>query len=873
MMDNFKKRLEKAQKNLQKGKINEALEEYLVLYHDDPSDTDLLRTIADLYLQTNQIQEAVQAFQTLIDHSHNEGSFNKALFFHRKIIKLLPHDAEKIIDLAHYLVHNNKVEEAVQEYLNAAQLLAKQDKNPAALKCYERIIELLPEETLYHERLGKFAASIDQKAVAERAMLTAGKQHLAKKNMAEAMADFEQALQVNPYNVDTVLMVSHLLALENRWEEIVKLLEIAIQENPLYPQLLEELGSAYFHLNQMEKADQSWSRLFQVKPDAYSRLVSLAERWIAERNFTNAFSLTMKLKEYCFKIHQYPVVIHLLESIAQETPNDTTVLSQLAAVHLSLNNREAYKHTLEKMFEAYWAMENSLVAAEVFDNLITVDPTDPNHPSRLERLRTKLPPAGIKTLETHLEKVMVYRRTGDQKAGSRPEASRGIEAPVPIPKSDNEVIEDLFLQAELFLKFHMSDRALAPLKNLEQLLPLPAEFQPRYAELCRVLGRPVAAPQERPAPKTEAAPPPPARPAATREVPPIATAVGREIEALAVIHRKIHLQQGARAILYTAVNELGKFLKVSRCFAALSSTDKPATTYIEYCAPSQGKSDPSTLAKLLQFCESTVGANRRPLFSDRVAEDPEVARIHGELSALGVLSMVVWPLMSHNQVLGIIGLEQGDVVRSWTGEEILILQTVSEQMTVALAHAKLRHLVKTLSVIDEDTGLIGRHSFFDCLVSEIDRAQKQTTPLSLVLLELTQWDESMKQHGSFQAMQMLRDFAQLVVAHTRETDMAVKFDRSTIALILPDTTYSDAEGVVQKLNTYAMADAAVKASVNASEELPFFYSAVAEAVISPHHDPADVATDVVFRAEQALIQGRTTLPTPQPPMDQSLLRR
>jgi tetratricopeptide (TPR) repeat protein/GAF domain-containing protein len=874
-MRSNKRRLERAQKNLQRENYQEALEDYLALYNEDPADVDLLRTIADLYLQTNHMQEAIDSFRALIEQAHVEGSFSKAVFYHRKILKLAPDDADKILDLAHYLLQNNKVDEAIQEYLNAAHLLANQDKIADAIKCYEHVVELRPEETKYQELLGASAAAHKKNSIAERAFLNAAKQHLARKDAAAALVDLEQALQVDPKNADTVVRIAHLYASEDRWNDVVSLLESALLESPLLPPLLDELGSAYFHLNRLEQADQIWSRLFQVQPESYQRLVTVAQRWIETKRFANAYAQVMKLKEYCFRIHQYPVVTELLESIVDQSPNDTTVLSQLAAVHLSLNNREAYKRCLEKMFDAYSAAENYPVAAEVLDNLISVDPGDPQHPNRLEGLKRNLAATTLKSLETHLEKAAVYRRAADQKVVLPAESPRGIEPPIPIPKSTNEEIEDLLLQAELFLKYKMADQAIVPLNKLEKMQPLPAEFHSRFAELCEGVGRPLTRPPTGtdPSPSTRPVAPPRPIPKTGQAPRLIETPGGRDMEALAAIHRKVHLQQSAKAALYTTVNELGNFLKVSRCFATLSSTSKPTGMYFEYCGPLWGKSDPAALPKLLQFCESTVGLNRRPLFSDQVDDDPEFASIRLPLQTLGILSLAVWPLISQNQVIGFVGLEQGDQIRCWTGEEVLILQTVCEQLAIALAHAKLRHLVKTLAVIDDETGLISRHSFFDCLVSELERALKQASPLSVALLKLQQSIGSERQRGGLQALQFLRDFAQFVMAHTRETDIAVKFDRSIIALILPDTSQSEAEWVVQKFHSFLSTDATRRWNVMPDESTPLFEAAVAEALMTPHTEPADAATDVAFRAEQAILQHRTLPPKASYEVDQTTFRR
>jgi GAF domain-containing protein/tetratricopeptide (TPR) repeat protein len=879
MTSNTKKRIEKAQRYLQRGRVQEALEEYRSICQDDPSDMDVLRTLADLLEQAGDVKGAVLAFQTLIGHAKAEGTFNKALVYHRKIIRLMPNDPEKVLELAQYLVHNNRIPDAVQEYLKAVEIFVRQNTRHLALQCYERILELCPEETKYREMMGEFAFNTKKDSTAERCFIEAGKQHLSRRNMAEALADFDRARQISPGSVEITLLMAQVYGSQNQWDGVARILDAALQENPMEPDLLEKLGDAYVRAKQPNKAEQAWSRLFQLRPETYPHLVTLAESWIQSRNLEGAHSLAMKIKEHCFKIHQEEVIIQLLEGILQQSPHETEVLSQLAAIHLSLDNRGAYQQCLEDMFAGYLAVENYLVAGEVFDNLLSVNPVDPEHRKRLDLLRPKLPPESIRALESHLQKVKVYRRSGDSSALLEAGLPGGIDHHVPIPTSDRDILEDLFLQVELFLRFKMADRAEALMDKIENLIPLPEEYQRRYLDLCGGLSRfPASARVAAPAPL---APRPVKEPVAPSAAPPRITplarlatsAIGHEIEYLAAIHRKIHAQQGTKSVLYTAVNELGRMLEVTRCFAALSSTARPITTYIEYSSPGRDKSNPDTLLKVLQFCETIMITHHQPVISDQVLNDPTFSQVHDEMQTQGVCSMILWPLVSENQVIGYLGVEQGDEPRAWTGEELLILQTVCEQVSVALMHANLLHLVKTLAIIDEDTGLIGRHSFFDCLVSEIERAQKQATPLSLVLVELRQVSEVEKEMGDLHAVQFQRDFARFIVSHTRELDTAVKFDRNVIALILPDTPFIESEWVIQKLQTLMVTEPSLECYLAPDDQIPQFWSASAEALVIADQGAADSATDVVFRAEQAFAQTRATIPATLPSSQNTARRR
>src|SRR5688572_29596738 len=66
-MSDISKRLEKAEKYLQKGKTESALEEYLGILHDDPGNDLVRQSAAELCVNLGRNQEAAQFLGTLFD--------------------------------------------------------------------------------------------------------------------------------------------------------------------------------------------------------------------------------------------------------------------------------------------------------------------------------------------------------------------------------------------------------------------------------------------------------------------------------------------------------------------------------------------------------------------------------------------------------------------------------------------------------------------------------------------------------------------------------------------------------------------------------------------------------------------------------------
>ena len=93
---------------------------------------------------------------------------------------------------------------------------------------------------------------------------------------------------------------------------------------------------------------------------------------------------------------------------------------------------------------------------------------------------------------------------------------------------------------------------------------------------------------------------------------------------------------------------------------------------------------------------------------------------------------------------------------------------------------------------------------------------------------------------------------QIVASHVRQTDMAVRYDLTTIALILPDTNAKNAFFVADKMRT-----ALVAVKVPGIDRAVTLTVGIAEAAIQHSFDPVDIVTEVINRAEAALEIAKT----------------
>jgi GGDEF domain-containing protein len=120
-----------------------------------------------------------------------------------------------------------------------------------------------------------------------------------------------------------------------------------------------------------------------------------------------------------------------------------------------------------------------------------------------------------------------------------------------------------------------------------------------------------------------------------------------------------------------------------------------------------------------------------------------------------------------------------------------------------------------------------------------------------MLLQFAKAGPLVKEVGEPAVESMMTQIGQVVTSHIRQNDVAVRYDLTTIALVLADTNEKNAFFVVDKLRK-ALAGVRLAGT---DKPLPVT-TGIAELVIRSNFDPIDVVTEVINRVERALDAAR-----------------
>jgi diguanylate cyclase (GGDEF)-like protein len=212
----------------------------------------------------------------------------------------------------------------------------------------------------------------------------------------------------------------------------------------------------------------------------------------------------------------------------------------------------------------------------------------------------------------------------------------------------------------------------------------------------------------------------------------------------------------------------------------------------------------------------------------------------------GARNVVLTPITADGEHLGVAMGEWGggNDARIPTST-VRALAQASMHSALALRNARLLGENERLATRDSLTGLANRRLFDESLQREVARAQRLSTPVSLLLLDVDHFKQVNDTYGHQTGDEVLREVADALVANTKNYDVAARYGGDEFVVLLPGCCRDDAIRVAERVRN---------GIARAVGEAPVTISAGVAAV----PDNANDAERLMAAADAALYEAKRT---------------
>src|SRR5262245_17460018 len=372
--------LQSAEKLLAKGKLDQALKEYLRVLEDNPKDISTLNKVGDLYVRMNRPGDSIPYFTRIADFYSKDGFFLKAIAIFKKINKIDPAQLEVYDKLADLYHKQGLVQDARSQYQVLADHYQKNNRLGDAIDVYKKMAAIDPADMRIQVRLADLYRSAHQKDQAVMQYGLIGNMLLKRGAHDEAAQVFQKALELSPDDAESQKNLVRSLLAQNNTDAAMAVLKAA----PRTADSLALFAEAQLEMGQRAEAIRTAEQALQLDADSEAPRVFLRNLRLQEGAFDRAISAIAPSVETALGRKQAAHAAELLEPILSADPHHVATLEMLAAVHQADGNSPAFAKVQVTLGEIAEKRQDQAAALAFYRRALEANPSSVEAANKLK---------------------------------------------------------------------------------------------------------------------------------------------------------------------------------------------------------------------------------------------------------------------------------------------------------------------------------------------------------------------------------------------------------------------------------------------------------------------------------------------------------
>ena len=466
---NKQKVLATAEKYVQQAKLQNAISEYDKILKNDPKDLTVTNTVGDLYSRIGEIDKATECFKTVGDAYASQGFTVKAIAMYKKISKLKP-SLESLLKLAELYTQQGLFNDARAQYLQVAEEFLKSGELENAVRIFQKILEMDPENSTMRVRLAEVYIRLGKKTEAWQIFSAAAESLRSKGSLQGAEEILQRMLTLDPGNTYALLMQGKNLLESGDAAGAAAALN-KISDIDSHTDGLKDLLKAYLQTGQLSEAGAIANKLLTVHNDLPA-ISSFAEALMQAGQYENALQVYDQHAERLLAENSEKVLEHLHTIIGHVRENPDS-LQKLLDLFNKAGESTHISEVLELLAHASVQSGDLARARDLYQRLAQVEPQNPLHMQNYQQVVSQLGGTSGAKMITPEEAVVLI----DDLEATAPAIHQHYSDEVALS------LRSALTDAELFISYNMPQKALGPLLAAMPLAPNDLRINQRLAAL------------------------------------------------------------------------------------------------------------------------------------------------------------------------------------------------------------------------------------------------------------------------------------------------------------------------------------------------------------------------------------------------------
>ncbi len=472
---NKQKVLANAEKYVQQGKLQNAISEYEKILKHDAKDLTVTNTVGDLYSRLGESDKATDCFKNVGDAYASQGFTVKAIAMYKKICKLKP-SLESLLKLAELYTQQGLFNDARAQYLQVAEEFLKAGELENAVRIFQKILEMDPENSQMRVKLAEVYVRLGKKNDAWQIFSQAAESMRSKGSLQGAEEVLQRMLTLDPGNTYALEMQGKNLLESGDGAAAVAAFQ-KISDIDSKPEGLKDLLKAYLLTGQLSEAGSIANKLLTVHNDL-TAISTFADALMQAGQYENALQVYDQHAERLLAENSDKVLksLHTIIGHVRDNPDS---LQKLLDLFNKAGENTHITEVLELLAHASVQSGELTQARDLYQRLAQLEPQNALHMQNYQQVVSQLGGTSGAKMITPEEAVVLI----DDLEATAPSIHQHYSDEVAL------AVRSALTDAELFISYNMPAKALGPLVTALPLAPNDLRLNQRLAALHTRAGR------------------------------------------------------------------------------------------------------------------------------------------------------------------------------------------------------------------------------------------------------------------------------------------------------------------------------------------------------------------------------------------------